>query len=143
MKEPDPLAYSQTMNLTTVQFGKCVYRLSEPQSGWFQRSAADAPECSVCGDTLTFVFPRRLQSESAHWAGADQSPVAIRCGCFLEPADSSTLCYHQRLSRKPVAITAVPVLTAPDHEKLRACGYAEIDRSGTWSDGGSESDLSN
>jgi hypothetical protein len=92
-----------------VRFHRSLYRITEPDSTWFQRSLAGPPECGRCDDTLTFCFAPRIDPDPhiADLARSYQTPVAIRCNCFLtEPASAVVPVYHRALARQPVAIVA-------------------------------------
>jgi hypothetical protein len=93
-------------SLPEVDFGPGIYRIVDPPADWFQRSPEDAPECGKCGDTLTFVFRPRIEEHFAQLAGAYQTPVAIRCRCFLAEVGPTPLTsvYRQQLSRSPIPI---------------------------------------
>jgi hypothetical protein len=92
-----------------VNFGPATYRITDPLPTWFQASPENAPECLKCGDTLTFIFRPRVDQHSDGMAEAYQTPVAIRCNCFLAEGGSAllTLTYHLELNRTPIPIVAV------------------------------------
>jgi hypothetical protein len=94
--------------LPQVEFGPGTYRITDPLPTWVQVSPEHVPECWTCGDTLTFVFRPRIDAHSAGTAGIYQTPVAIRCNCFLAEIGSNplVLAYHLKLSRPPVPIEA-------------------------------------
>jgi hypothetical protein len=105
----------QDKPLLIARFDRSFYQITEPDPTWFQRSFGDPPECSKCGDTLTFCFPPRIDPQIAGFAGSYQTPVAIRCNCFLtepasaepasvEVASSVGFVCHRGLARQPVAI---------------------------------------
>ena|SRR6516162_4615710 len=98
------------MQLSTITFAKTVYRISDPLPSWFERSVSDHPECSQCNGELIFCFPSRIQPELDGFGSSYQTPVAVRCGCFVRP-DSATMVYHQQLCREPVPVTVQKNLT--------------------------------
>ena len=93
-----------------VRFRRSFYQITEPDPAWFQGAFVDPAECSKCGDTLTFCFAPRIDPQTAGLAGSYQTPVAIRCNCFLtepastEPASAVVPVYERSLARQPVAI---------------------------------------
>ena len=95
--------------LPQIDFGPATYQITDPLPSWFQDSPENAPECLKCGDTLTFIFRPRVDQHSDGMAEAYQTPVAIRCNCFLAEADSAllTLTYHLKLNRTPIPLVAV------------------------------------
>jgi hypothetical protein len=94
--------------LTTLTFGRRLYRLESIEPNWYQRSPDDAVECSCCGEIISFCFANRTGEPKAGFA----FPIAARCGCFLANNESTTLSsYLQRLARQPIPITA-----AKEHE---------------------------
>jgi hypothetical protein len=97
------------------RLGRSRYDITDPDPAWLQRSfLLGQVECSKCGDTLTFCFPPRIDPQTAGFAGSYQTPVGVRCNCFLaepisaEPASSELLipASHRALARQPVAIVA-------------------------------------
>jgi hypothetical protein len=99
---------STPASLPEVDFGPETYRITDPLPTWYQVSPEHAPECRKCGDTLSFVFPSRIDGHCAGSAGAYQTPVAIRCNCFLAETGSTplTLTYHRKLERPPIPLLA-------------------------------------
>ena len=94
----------QLTNLTTVQFHKSLYQITDPNPAWFQRSPDDLPECSECGDVLTFVFAPRVDPQAVACAESYQTLVAIRCNCFLTDHNASGLACYKKLARQPIFI---------------------------------------
>jgi hypothetical protein len=94
-----------------VPFHRGRYRIDNPDPTWSRNSISALPECSKCGDTLTFCFAPRItpnDSTIGDHAGSYQTPVAIRCNCFLaEPGAYPGMVYHRRLARQPLVIVAV------------------------------------
>jgi hypothetical protein len=60
-----------------VQFNRSLYRIDNPEPEWFQSSARALPECSKCGDTLTFCFAPRIDPQIAVFAESYRTP-----GCY-------------------------------------------------------------
>jgi hypothetical protein len=106
------------MNLTTLNFGRHLYRLgSIPEPHWYQRSPDDATECSRCGQTLSFCFAGRVDKSKAGSATDSIIPLYVRCDCFLADRESTTSSCHQRLARPPIPITPEKKLDAQKENK--------------------------
>jgi hypothetical protein len=91
-----------------LRFHRTLYRIDNPDPAWSRNSATGLPECSKCGDTLTFCFTPRLHPENYDHAEYYQTPAAVRCNCFLsEPGPYPGMSYHRQLIRQPIAIVKV------------------------------------
>jgi hypothetical protein len=81
-QEPEPEQEERWPLL--VRFHTSLFRVDNPPPNWSQEKAGEVAECSKCGVTLTFCFVARLDEQLAGFAGSYQTPVAVRCSCFVQ-----------------------------------------------------------
>jgi hypothetical protein len=89
--------------MKTVIFGENFYLIANPEPSW--EDGLDG-WCSECDDRLTFVFAPRINAETSGFAASYETPVAVRCRCFLDKSSSGGLDYHRKLAREPITISA-------------------------------------
>lgn len=86
------------MKLSTLIFGKEIYRIDIPEPTWKQTPDGDT-YCSKCGESLTFVFPAHTDPKASS-GFAYMYPTGVRCKCFLDE--------DKKLKRPPVPIILEP-----------------------------------
>jgi hypothetical protein len=91
--------------MSIVIFGENSYLIATPLPSW---EAGIDGWCAECDDRLTFVFAPRLNPQTAGFGGSYETPVAIRCKCFLDKSSSAGLDYHRKLVRELITIKQLP-----------------------------------
>ena len=84
-------------------FGETFYDVEDPLPSWTQSSPMDLVECSLCKETVTFVFPA-CDLDLAKHASNYMNPVGVRCDCFLEKPDSTNSGCQTKRKREPLKL---------------------------------------